>query len=139
MGEGVLVASVAEAHPRPAPYVFRANELLADMGWASPTYRLHADTVELVSHEVSEIQPAFLVLDYVANRPPVPHNELLRALVRKSPEVYSRVYSKTSLTDFGMETVDLYRATQAAGAKPNLDRVYQHLQKSLSSFHELNK
>jgi hypothetical protein len=139
LGEGLLVASIAEGHPRPAPYVVRANQVLADVGWATRGYHLRAATVEMVSQELTNIQPAFVVLDYASGREPVPHDDLLRAVVKRSPDFYRRVFAKTTQTDAGMESLEVYRAFSVTDSPPSLDRVYTHLQQSLSHFIYLNR
>ena len=139
LGEGLLVASIAESHPRPAPYVVRANQLLADVGWATRGYHLRAATIEMVSQELTNIQPAFLVLEYASGREPVPHDDLLRAVVKKSPDFYRCIFAKTTRTDTGMESLEVYRAFSITDNPPSLNRVYTHLQQSLSHFVHLNR
>ena len=138
-GEGLLIASVAEAHPRPAPYVIRANEVLADAGWAQPTYHLRTETTDKVAQELSALQPGFLVLHDVADFRAIPHHDLIKALVKKSPGSYSCIFTRTVQTNMGMERLEVYRAFPITGATPNLESVYSHLQKSLSKFLILKK
>jgi hypothetical protein len=138
-GEGLLVASVAEAHPQPAPYVIRASEFLADESWASGTYRLRAPTVEIVAKELATLQPGFLVLHNAADRGPVPHDSLVTTLVKKSPDLYRCIFTKTTQTDVGMERLEVYRAFPLAGTTPNLDQIHAHLQERLSHFLTVKK
>jgi hypothetical protein len=139
-GEGLLVASVAEAHPRPAPYVIRASEFLADESWvAGGTYQLRTPTVEMVARELATLQPGFLVLHDAANRGPVPHHTLLTTLVNKSPDFYRCIFTKTTQTDAGMERLEVYRAFPTAGTAPNLDQIHAHLQERLSRFIAVKK
>jgi hypothetical protein len=139
LGEGLLVASVAEAHPQPAPYVIRASEFLADDSWEGGAYRLRTPTVEIVARELATLQPGFLVLHDAANRGPVPHHSLLTTLVNKSPDFYRCIFTKTTQTDAGMERLEVYRAFPAAGTTPNLDRIHAHLQERLSHFLAVKK
>jgi hypothetical protein len=139
LGEGLLVASIDKQHLHPTPYVIRANQLLADTGWAQPGYHLHDATIDMVSEEVNSLRPGFLVLNENASRAPFPHDALLLDLIRKSPDFYRCIFTRTTPTAAGVERLEVYRAFEPTQTTPDLKRVYSHLQKTLARFLQLGK
>jgi hypothetical protein len=84
-GEGILIAEIAQAEPKPAVFLVRASKLLSDSDWNGADYRLVVSDPAEIRATLDSIPTRFLVTDRYEGESGPPHHDLLHRLLTENP------------------------------------------------------
>ena len=115
--EAAVIAQIASMEPqRLTRYVLRASKLLITGTLSGGPYHSLFETTAEQRSALDQVPVGLLIVHSVAGEPELPHQSLLRAMLKEYSSDWQQVYSATNRS--GREATQIFRRTGDIAARP---------------------
>ena len=116
LGEGMLIAEVAEREARPGHFILRASKVISHSDWSgAQNYRMLYKTSDELMQALDKLPVNIVVADYPPTPESPPHHRLLLEAIRQNPERWTLLFSGTDPgAPGGNRRIGVFQANTAA-------------------------